>query len=127
MSAINDTGWRKIFSAVAMFAAGFVVVAGVVHLAVGDPLRLYADMRSEKLMVMDEWQGRAYSAAFGSSHVHYGFDPRIVRSGDGWNAAADAQPEPGDPGWQPKRAASHGNSVSANICKSLPRWGEILR
>jgi hypothetical protein len=76
LSAINDTGWRKILSAVGMFAAGFLVVAGVVHLAVGDPLRLYADMRSEKLMVMDEWQGRAYSAAFGSSHVHYGFDPR---------------------------------------------------
>ena len=52
-----------------MFAAGFVVVAGVVHLTVGDPLRLYADMRSEKLMVMDEWQGRAYSAAFGSSQI----------------------------------------------------------
>jgi hypothetical protein len=76
LSAINDTGWRKIFAAVAMFATGFVVVAGAVHLAVGNPLRLYADMRSEKLMVMDEWQGRAYSAAFGSSHVHYGFDPR---------------------------------------------------
>ncbi len=26
---------------------------------------------------MDQWQGKAYSASFGSSHVHYGFDPRV--------------------------------------------------
>ena len=78
MGAVTEkTNWRRIGTAVLMFAAGFVAVAGLIHLFTGDGFRLHADIRSEKLMVMDEWQGRAYTAAFGSSHVHFGFDPRV--------------------------------------------------
>lgn len=67
---------RPIAKALGMGALGFVLVAGVVHLAVRDPLYLHADIRSEKLSIMEAWRGRAYSAGFGSSHMHNGFDPR---------------------------------------------------
>jgi hypothetical protein len=53
-----------------------VVVAGLIHASIRDPLRLHADIRSEKLAILDQWRGVAASAAFGSSHVHNGFDPR---------------------------------------------------
>ncbi|CAN5515832.1 hypothetical protein BH10ACI4_BH10ACI4_01140 [soil metagenome] len=76
VSEIRATSWRKTGLALVLAAAGFAGVAGIIHLLVGNGLRLHADMRSEKLMVMDEWQGRAYTAVFGSSHVHFGFDPR---------------------------------------------------
>jgi hypothetical protein len=33
-------------------------------------------MRSEKIEILDDWRGGIYSAAFGSSHVNDGFDPR---------------------------------------------------
>jgi hypothetical protein len=59
-----------------MLAAGFILTAGILHLCIRNPLRLYAEIRSEKLAVMDQWRGRAGSAAFGSSHVDNGFDPR---------------------------------------------------
>lgn len=74
--ATNAISWRRVIYAVTLFVTGFVAVAAVVHAAIRNDLRLHADIRSEKLMVMDEWQGKAYSAAFGSSHVHNGFDPR---------------------------------------------------
>ncbi len=78
MDAVTETtSWRRIGTAVMAFGVGFVAVAGLIHLLTGNGFRLHADIRSEKLMVMDEWQGRAYSAAFGSSHVHFGFDPRV--------------------------------------------------
>jgi hypothetical protein len=69
----------SVAKAVILFVAGFVLVAGVIHVCIQSlrmPLRLYAAIRSEKLQLLDEWQGRAFSAAFGSSHVHDGFDPR---------------------------------------------------
>ena len=72
----ETAGRLKILSAVAMFAVGFVVVAAAIHASLGSGLRLHADIRSEKLQLMDQWQGKAYTAAFGSSHVHNGFDPR---------------------------------------------------
>jgi len=56
---------------------GFVAAAGLIHLTIADPLGLYANIRSEKLAVLDHWQGKAYSVAVGSSHVHVGFDPRV--------------------------------------------------
>lgn len=62
--------------AVLLFLAGFVAVAGTIHLLIRNKLYLHADIRSEKLQLLDQWQGKAYSAAFGSSHVHNGFDPR---------------------------------------------------
>ncbi len=67
---------RKVLSAVAMFIAGFILVAAAIHVSLGNGLKLHADIRSEKLQLMDQWQGKAYTAAFGSSHVHNGFDPR---------------------------------------------------
>src|SRR5271155_3278263 len=59
-----------------MGALGFVLVAGVVHLGMRDPIRLHADIRSEKLFLLQQWSGRAYASSFGSSHMHNGFDPR---------------------------------------------------
>jgi hypothetical protein len=67
---------RPIAKALGMGALGFVLVAGVVHLGVRDPIHLHADIRSEKLAILQQWSGRAYAAGFGSSHVHNGFDPR---------------------------------------------------
>jgi hypothetical protein len=66
----------SLLKAVASFLASFVITAGVVGLAIRDPLHLHADVRSEKLQIMQDWAGVATSAAFGSSHLHYGFDPR---------------------------------------------------
>jgi hypothetical protein len=66
----------QVVASLGLFLLGFVATAAILHTTVGRSLRLYADMRSEKLLVMDEWQGKAVSAAFGSSHVHDGFDPR---------------------------------------------------
>jgi hypothetical protein len=63
-----------------MFGLGFVVIAGVVHLGMRDTLYLHADIRSEKLLILKEWSGKAYSASFGSSHMQDGFDPRIFDS-----------------------------------------------
>jgi hypothetical protein len=59
-----------------VFALGFVIVATVIHLLIPNPLRLYAELRSEKIELMDGWKGGGNAAAFGSSHVNDGFDPR---------------------------------------------------
>src|ERR1700731_2928443 len=65
---------REIAASVALAAVGFLVTAGVLHAAIGDPLRLHADVRSEKLEMLSEWRGTVFSAAFGTSHVHNGLD-----------------------------------------------------
>lgn len=75
-SGEETTSATAIFSAIALFALGFVVVASVIHACMRHPLYLHADMRSEKLLMLEGLKGRVYSAAFGSSHVHDGFDPR---------------------------------------------------
>jgi len=67
---------RHIVASVAMMSIGFVLTAAIVHLSIRNPLRLYAEIRSEKLAILDQWRGRESSAAFGSSHVDDGFDPR---------------------------------------------------
>jgi hypothetical protein len=67
---------RVIAKALGMGALGFVMVAGLLHLDMRDPIHLHADIRSEKLFLLQQWRGRAYSASFGSSHMHNGFDPR---------------------------------------------------
>lgn len=56
--------------------AGFALTAGILHALIRDPLHLYAEIRSEKLAMLDQWRGRASSAVFGSSHVDNGVDPR---------------------------------------------------
>jgi len=66
--------------AIAIAIFGFVVTAALIHLFIRHPFYLHADTRSEKLVLLDSWKGKAYSASFGSSHVHNGFDPRIFDS-----------------------------------------------
>src|ERR1700678_217055 len=61
---------REILWAVALAALGFVATAGLLHAAIRDPLHLHADIRSEKLAMMESWRGQVFSAAFGTSHVH---------------------------------------------------------
>jgi hypothetical protein len=66
----------RIVLSLALFSLGFVILATILHFMLPDPLRLHADGRSEKLELMDGWRGGVYAAAFGSSHVNDGFDPR---------------------------------------------------
>jgi hypothetical protein len=66
----------RVIPAIVMFAVGFIAVCAVIHLTIRRPIRLYAEIRSEKLSILDQWRGHADSAAFGSSHVDTGFDPR---------------------------------------------------
>jgi hypothetical protein len=71
----KNPGVREILAALGTFAAGFLAVAAAIHTAIANPLRLHADIRSEKLVVLDDMVGKAESAAFGSSHIHNGFNP----------------------------------------------------
>jgi hypothetical protein len=73
---LDIVGRRGIVAAVLLFAAGFCLSAAIIHLFLPPPIQLYAAMRSEKLILLAQWSGRATSAAFGSSHAHNGFDPR---------------------------------------------------
>jgi hypothetical protein len=78
MPPTNEQGSdRGIFRAIVLFAFGFLFLSSALHLSIHDPLRLHADMRSEKLLMLEHLEGTVYSAAFGSSHIHNGFDPRI--------------------------------------------------
>jgi hypothetical protein len=79
---------RNIFVSVLTFGIGFILAAAGLHLCIRDPLHLYAEMRSEKLAMMDQWRGRASSAVFGSSHVDNGFDPRVFDQEMGGTAGA---------------------------------------
>jgi hypothetical protein len=79
--AVERANGSSLTKAVASFLASFVITAGVVGLAIRDPLHLHADVRSEKLQIMQNSAGVATSAAFGSSHLHYGFDPRAFDLG----------------------------------------------
>ncbi|QEE30788.1 hypothetical protein FTW19_23980 [Terriglobus albidus] len=65
---------KAIVLACAYCLIAFATVVAVIHFSLPDRLKLYADMRSEKIALMESSQ--ACSAAFGSSHIHYGFDPR---------------------------------------------------
>jgi hypothetical protein len=67
----------RIAMSLGLFLLGFCVMAAMLHGLVRDSLHLHADIRSEKLLIMKEWQGRAVSSSFGSSHMHDGFDPRV--------------------------------------------------
>jgi len=75
-SETRRAGLRSVTAAIGMFAIGFLIVAGGIHRATPNRFALHAAMRSEKLALLDQWRGTALSASFGSSHVHYGFDPR---------------------------------------------------
>jgi hypothetical protein len=67
---------ERIVLSLSMFAAGFTILATALHLLMPNMLRLHADGRSEKMEILDAWRGGVYAAAFGSSHVNDGFDPR---------------------------------------------------
>ena len=71
---------KTVAYSIASFFAAFFIVACLIRVVLPSPLGLYAAMRSEKLLLMDQWNGRANSAVFGSSHVHNGFDPRTFDS-----------------------------------------------
>jgi hypothetical protein len=73
----EQTSGKGILAAVVLFAFGFLFVAFFLHQAIHSPLYLHADMRSEKLLMLERLKGTVYSAAFGSSHIHNGFDPRV--------------------------------------------------
>ena len=85
-------GAGEILRSLALFAAGFLLTAAATHALilarVHDPIRLHADFRSEKLAMLAGWRGRYFSSAFGSSHVHMGFDPAA------FDRVLDATPEP---------------------------------
>jgi hypothetical protein len=70
-------GKRRIAASLGLFLLGFCLMAVVLHVLVRDSLQLHADIRSEKLLIMQQWQGKAVSSSFGSSHMHDGFDPRV--------------------------------------------------
>jgi hypothetical protein len=55
------------------FGMGCILIAQLV----GNPLTLYAEQRSEKLALLSQHRDDSCSAAFGSSHIHNGFDPRV--------------------------------------------------
>lgn len=71
---------RRILNTAISFVAGFVLADIAIHLSVGDPFSLYAEYRSEKLALLKDTGPELCSAAFGSSHVHNGFDPRAFDS-----------------------------------------------
>ncbi len=66
----------RIAASLGLFLLGFGLVAALLHGFMRDSLSLHADLRSEKLLLMEQWQGRAVSSSFGSSHMLDGFDPR---------------------------------------------------
>ena len=72
----STTGRPHILAAIASGAGAFLLTAALLHTLLPDPMTLHADVRSEKLEMLREWHGQVFSAAFGSSHVHFGFDPR---------------------------------------------------
>ncbi len=67
---------KTILLTILLAMLGFAVCAALIHACIRNPLYLHADIRSGKLQIMRDWTGRAYSASFGSSHIHNGFDPR---------------------------------------------------
>jgi hypothetical protein len=91
-------------------------MAGLLHLCIRDPLHLYAQVRSEKLALMDKWKGRASSAAFGSSHVDNGFDPRAFDQELSSTAAATTSLNLGISGGSQTEQAA----VAAAFLESLP-------
>jgi hypothetical protein len=79
-STEGEISRRHPIRTVASFAAAFIVTAAVIHFSLPDPLRLYANIRSEKLLLLQQWQGRVSSAVFGASHANDGLDPRTFDS-----------------------------------------------
>ncbi len=66
----------RLSGAIALAAVGFIVTCCLLRPLIHDPIGLYAEIRSEKIALARQWAGVASIAAFGSSHVDCGFDPR---------------------------------------------------
>lgn len=74
----------RVFASVMACLLGFLVSAAIIHLFLcrGDNLtRFYAPLRSEKLAMLARDPRLFNLAAFGSSHMHDGFDPRAFENG----------------------------------------------
>ncbi len=59
----------------AIAAAAFLLTACVIHLAIGNPWRLYAEGRSEKIAMLHALRGEIDAVAVGTSRIEEGFDP----------------------------------------------------
>lgn len=59
-----------------VFVASVSCCSLAIHTFIGPPLKLYAEFRSEKFLILDANKDSTQLAVFGSSHLHNGFDPR---------------------------------------------------
>lgn len=59
-----------------IFFAALVGGAATIRTLIDDPIKLYAEYRSEKLKILTQHSEDTNLATFGSSHIHLGFDPR---------------------------------------------------
>jgi len=66
----------RLVGALACAMLGFVGICCLLRLLIPAPINLYAEIRSEKIALAMQWAGIVSVAAFGSSHVDCGFDPR---------------------------------------------------
>jgi hypothetical protein len=76
----SPIAWYRLWRPALFFIAGFAITDVAIHVFVGDPFSLYAEYRSEKLALLAAPGFVRCSAAFGTSHVHNGFDPRAFDS-----------------------------------------------
>src|SRR5258708_8131213 len=67
---------RRLTVAIACALLGFMGACCLLPLLIPAPINLYAEIRSEKIALAKQWAGIASVAAFCSSHVDCGFDPR---------------------------------------------------
>ena len=78
----NEDRWKsrgyalRLVGALACAMLGFVGTCCLLRLLIPAPINLYAEIRSEKIALAMQWAGIVSVAAFGSSHVDCGFDPR---------------------------------------------------
>jgi hypothetical protein len=80
--ALGENPWkarvyaRRLAAAITCAVLGFVGACCLIRLLIPAPINLYAEIRSEKIALAKQWASVASVAAFGSSHVDCGFDPR---------------------------------------------------
>jgi hypothetical protein len=68
---------RSILWSVFLASGAFVLSCLFIAFLLPPPIDLYTEIRSEKLALAQKWARFATVAAFGSSHVDCGFDPRV--------------------------------------------------
>lgn len=66
----------RLVCAFASAAIGFAATCFLLRLLIQNPTTLYAEIRSEKLVLAAQWASVVSVAVFGTSHVDCGFDPR---------------------------------------------------